>query len=301
MTGALICRLHRGDAACLAANWAESSVYDSGRWLAVIRDGFGCDVARLDVMLGGSCIAQFPLALQRKAIFMLAGSPLRGTHSEFGGWIADGTDVAQVMKAVHAYLRNAGHAWIEFIFADPAASLEQVMQGLGYKVERKPSSLVDLDKSSEDVWKGFAGRARTEIRKAEKNGLSVRRLTSDDNEDYMRLVETVFLGQKRRASFDVSFLNAVHSHLHARECAHYGIFTDGQLVAGGLFLHYNNRMVFVSGASDHATRKLGGNSLIQWQAIKDAMAAGVTRYDMGGTGVATIDKFKISKYAHEPF
>ena len=110
----------------------------------------------------------------------------------------------------------------------------------------------------------------------------------------MALVDGVFAGQRRKPSFDQRFLNAVHNHLAADDFSHLGILRDGKLAAGGLFFRDADRMVFVSGASDSVSRKLGANSLLQWVAIKGAMAGGVTRYDMGGVGLDGIDKFKAS-------
>jgi len=286
---------HRDDTS-IEMDWTESSVYDTWRWLSVIHDGFGCDVARLKVMKGDQCLAQFPLTTRRKSVFLLGGSPLRGTHTEFGGIIntVTTTKAAEVMAAVHAHIRKMGCGWIEFIFSQPTLDIDKAMCDLGYERNQKHSLQVDLDQSSVSVWKGFSGRARTEIRKAEKNALSVERLVAKHNADYMHLVNTVFAGQKRQPSFDIKFLDAIHGHLHDDEFAHYGVFMEGQLVAGGLFLYGQGRMVFVSGASDYTSRKLGVNSLIQWRAMQEAMKAGIKLYDMGGTGVSSIDKFKAS-------
>jgi len=288
--------VQHSDDASSEVDWTESSVYDTWRWLSVIHDGFGYDVARLKVMKRNQCLAQFPLTTRRKSIFLLGGSPLRGTHTEFGGTINTITTItaAEVMVAVHTHIRKMGCSWIEFIFSQPILDIDKVMGDLGYERKQKHSLQVDLDQSAEMVWSSFSGRARTEIRKAEKYALSVERLLAKHNVDYMHLVNTVFSGQKRQPSFDIKFLDAIHEHLHDDEFAHYGVFMRGQLVAGGLFLFGQDRMVFVSGASDYTSRKLGVNSLIQWKAMQEAIKAGIKLYDMGGTGVSSIDKFKAS-------
>ena len=273
-----------------------TSVYDSDRWTSVVRDGFGLATHYLHVDDGVGDLACLPVINRRQGPFRLTGSPLRGTHTEFGGAFATGADQAAILQQLHRHFRAMRNSWIEWIFApgvlDQAG--QDSLHALGYVTEHKHSILVDLDRPLDEVWAGFAGRARTEVRKAEKNGLQARRLKPDECASYMQLVADVFARQRRNSSFDQRFLDAVHEHLSPHEYAHYGVFRDEQLVAGGLFLTGASRMVFVSGASHYDSRKLGVNSLIQWQAIQDAVAAGVTHYDMGGTGVGTIDKFKTS-------
>jgi CelD/BcsL family acetyltransferase involved in cellulose biosynthesis len=272
------------------------SLYDSDRWLAVVRDGFGVSTSYLTICEAAAIQAQFPLMTQRKGPFTLAGSPLRGTHSEFGGSMVAGADQAALMLALHRYLRKQGASWIELTFDNGGldSTGQWALAQCGYDREEKHSLLVDLSVSLDDIWMSFAGRARTEVRKAEKNSMAVVRLGPEHCQAYDSLVAQVFANQKRQSSFDQRFLDAVHRHLSPRNFAHYGVFNDGQLVAGGLFFTDRDRMVFVSGASDQQARRLGVNSLIQWHAIQHAVQAGVTHYDMGGTGVGAIDKFKAS-------
>ena len=227
MKQSLHVHLREDDEALKADDWEQSSVYDTGRWLTVIRDGFGCKVARLDVMRGSECLARIPLATNRKFVFSLL-KPLRGTHTEFGGMIKDTPEGADIIKAIHHFLKEKGFSWVEFVFPDPAQNIPLVMQDLGYAQDQKHSYLVDLSRSSDEIWDGFAGRARTEIRKAEKNGLTVERLTPAHNGSYMKLVEAVFAGQKRRPSFSLSFLDAVHHHMRPDEFSHYGVFDGGK-------------------------------------------------------------------------
>lgn len=280
----------------LASAIPVTSVYDSDRWALVVRDGFGLGTHYLHIDDSVGDVACVPVMTRRQGPFRLVGSPLRGTHTEFGGAFAVGVDQAEILQQLHRQLRAARNSWIEWIFAPSVLDHagQDALCSLGYVTEHKHSIMVDLNRPLDDIWAGFAGRARTEVRKAEKNGLQIVRLGPDNCASYMQLVADVFARQQRNASFDQRFLDAVHAHLLPEEFAHYGVFKDTQLVAGGLFLTGVNRMVFVSGASDHESRKLGVNSLIQWQAIQDAVAAGVTQYDMGGTGVGAIDKFKAS-------
>jgi hypothetical protein len=274
----------------------NESIYESDAWLSVVRDGFDITTGRLKITNNNKIIANLPLMMRRKIFFKLVGIPLRGTHSEFGGLILLDSDREEILLAIHKCLRKAGNSWIELIFPPEVNSdkLKDFLSQIGYEVEQKHSLVLDLNQSIDDVWKGFQGRARTDIRKAKKNGLQVKCLGPEYNHDYMNLVKNVFSNQKRKNSFDIRFLDALHKHLLADRLAHYGVFLKGKLIAGGIFLKSSERMVFVSGASIESGKKLGANSLIQWKAITDAHTNGILEYDLGGTGIARIDKFKHS-------
>lgn len=273
---------------------ASKGIYNSDRWLVVLQKGFNCKVKKIEVVLDGECVARFPFAFRSKGSFLIGGAPLRGTHTEFGGWFAKGADQKMIMNFLHRKLREMGFSWIEFAFLGEPNNLEQVMSEIGYKVEPRHSLVVELRGSEDTVWNAFSGRARTEIRKATKSGLKVVRLDLEHVRQYMNLVQAVFSRQRRLPSFDINFLEEVHKNLSSDDFAHYGVFLNGSLIAGGLFLYSQNRMVFVSGASDLNSRRLGVNSLVQWHAIKCAIERGVSVYDMGGIGVHSIDKFKES-------
>lgn len=272
----------------------QSSVYDSARWLKTVKEGFKCDVAWLEVFTGSQLTVRLPLIIRKKMSILFLGSPIRGVHTEFGGRLASDLVKKGVLSEVHFYLRKYGAHWIEFAFFNDSNMIGEEMTRLGYICDRRISRVIDLNKTVDAIWTDFPGRARNEIRKAVKNGLKVCRLGPHNNEEYQFLVESVFKLKRRNASFKKPFLDALHSNLHDSEIHHYGIFIEEKLVAGGIFLSGNGRLVFISGASNILSRKLGANSLIQWRAIQDAQASGVQLYDMGGSGIQEIDTFKKS-------
>jgi hypothetical protein len=272
----------------------KRSLYACDRWLRLIQDSFGCKTKTVAVLKGNTVVAEFPLIYQSKIFFILVGSPLRGTHTEFGGVILDDRYTKAIMAKMHDYLLRDNASWIEFALQTPPENLGDVMGSMGYSREARQSIIIALDKSVEEIWRNFAGRARTEIRKAQKKSLAVQILKESDNSNYYDLILNVFNRQKRNPSFDKKFLDAVYAQIQTDNFLHCGVFYDNNLVAGALFLKDKKRIVFVSGASNAEGRRLGANSLIQWFAIQSSVEAGLTEYDMGGAGVREIDKFKKS-------
>jgi len=60
-------------------------------------------------------------------------------------------------------------------------------------------------------------------------------------------------------------------------------YNGEQAVAAMLTLRYRDTMVYKYGCSDHRFNRMGGMHLLYWQAIQEAKAAGLRRFDFGRT------------------
>jgi len=69
---------------------------------------------------------------------------------------------------------------------------------------------------------------------------------------------------------------------------------NNEIVASSIFLIYKNRMLFLSGGSNFKGNKYSANSLVQYTAMTYAIKNKITKYDLGGVGCTSIDKFKES-------
>jgi len=69
---------------------------------------------------------------------------------------------------------------------------------------------------------------------------------------------------------------------------------DNKIGAAAIFVKGNHRMMYLSGVATKEGMCHSASSLVQWQAMKQGISEGMTEYDMGGLGIASIDKFKRS-------
>ena len=69
---------------------------------------------------------------------------------------------------------------------------------------------------------------------------------------------------------------------------------NGLFIAGSIFLIDRNRMIYLSGTSNLEGMKTAATSALQYYAMVYGIKNGCTRYDMGGLGIPSIDKFKYS-------
>lgn len=272
--------------------WPERSIYDSQRWGKILRDGFNCKISRLSVFDGNKLVAYFPITFKKKGVFLIGGSPLRGTHTEFGGSIEASEQTFEIMQFVNQFLNQRKFSWFEFSFAESSEKIRQAMQKIGYTYETRESSVVNLRNSPESLFNQLNGSTKRQVRKALRNELRVEFLNQKNNVVYMRLVEQVYKNQRRKPSFQIEFLDSIYTNLKPSEFLHCGIFKRNELIAGALFFIHSGRLVFVSGASNEIGKSLGANSLLQWFAIEYGCKKNFSEYDLGGMGIKTIDRFK---------
>jgi lipid II:glycine glycyltransferase (peptidoglycan interpeptide bridge formation enzyme) len=202
--------------------------------------------------------------------------------------------IQKLMAELHEFVAK-DKSYIEF-----GCKGEQTWAGMlnvhGYKNLKRATLIVDLLSGEQAVWSSFEGRARNMVRKAEKAGVVVHTVVPDNQwigQYYLMLVNT-FRRQGLVAPHPHSFYKQLIelSNTNIARCVMAEV--NGVMIAGGIFLIDQKRMLYLSGASTEEGMNLAATSLLQWHAIKEAIQLGVTEYDMGGLGVPSIDKFKRS-------
>ena len=134
-------------------------------------------------------------------------------------------------------------------------------------------------------------------RKAEKSGVIIEELDyslENVNKFYNLLVETF----KRRGckihhpkSF---FIELVRELSREKMILFLETKVKGETASMGIFVYNDFEIHFLSGASNPNFNCYAPNNLMHWFAIKKASEMKIQKYDMGGKGIASIDRFKAS-------
>jgi lipid II:glycine glycyltransferase (peptidoglycan interpeptide bridge formation enzyme) len=135
------------------------------------------------------------------------------------------------------------------------------------------------------------------IRKSEKNGVVVRieALGSQVLGEFVAMIKATFRHQGLAMPHPFSAYVALARNLEPINCLMFVTARyQGRLVSGGIFIVDANRMVFHSGSSTPEGLTLAASSLVQWKAMREGFLRGTQHYDLGGVGVASIDRFKES-------
>ncbi|WP_437340238.1 lipid II:glycine glycyltransferase FemX [Aeromicrobium stalagmiti] len=139
-------------------------------------------------------------------------------------------------------------------------------------------------RTEDDVLAGMNQLWRRNIKKAAKAGVEVTTGTRDDLPEFHR----VYAETAERDHFTprpLSYFERMWDALSAEEPDRIVLFLarhEGDLVAATTMVRVGEHAWYSYGASTTAKRDVRGSNAIQWQMIRDALAAGATTYDMRG-------------------
>lgn len=154
---------------------------------------------------------------------------------------------------------------------------------LGLDNAQSQSWLVDLSKGREAVWDGMEGRARTNVRKAEKDGVTVRlaKPGEDDLQAYYALHQQTY-GRTGAATHPKAYFQAIFEKFLA---AGLGLilFAEqaGTVIAAASFGLYKNAGHYWTGAASPDGLRSGANSLLQWTAMTMMIERGALWFESG--------------------
>ena len=184
---------------------------------------------------------------------------------------------------------------------DAALALQQALKKLGWKEldasggfaagQPKFNFQIPLDgRTEDDVLAGMNQLWRRNIKKATKLGVEVTTGTRDD----LPAFHEIYAETAQRDHFTprpLSYFERMWDALNAEEPDRLVLYLahhEGDLVASTTMVRVGEHAWYSYGASTTAKREVRGSNAIQWQMIRDAMAAGATTYDMRGI-TETID------------
>src|SRR5262249_54045804 len=142
---------------------------------------------------------------------------------------------------------------------------------------------IDLDRPEAEIWDGFWGAARQNIRKAERSGVKVRASHElSDLHVFYQMHCHIRKAKYRMLPQPFAFFE----HLHAAFAANDGLTVllaevDGTPAAGTVFLAHGDTQYYKFNASvDSATCP---NDLLAWEGIKLAHRGGLKLFDFGAS------------------
>ena len=148
----------------------------------------------------------------------------------------------------------------------------------------------------------LASSNRRAIRKAEKSDLKIVRSTR--LEDLKTFYELLCFNRKRHGlpPQPWNFFKNLYDHIISKEIGMVFLARMGsEAIAGALFLHFGQRVIYKFGASNKAYQNLRANNLIMWSAIKWFSRNGFTDLDFGRTSISNegLRRFKCQWNASE--
>jgi serine/alanine adding enzyme len=250
----------------------NASGYHLSAWRRVIQEAFGHPTIYLMAKdEQGAIRGVLPLALLSSVIFgrFLVSLPF----VNYGGLIADNDEAmtrlkeaavrqAQLVKAAHIELRQQEPCGIDW----PSS-------------QRKVSMRAQLPSLFDELWSGFSSKLRSQVRRAQKEGMTARVGGAECVEDFYRVFSRCMrdLGTPVYAEkfFDV-MVNAFPKE--SRICV---VSLDGVPLAAGLLYGFRHTLEIPWAASDKRYNRLSPNMLLYSSALQYACQQGFQFFDFG--------------------
>ena len=208
---------------------------------------------------------------------------------------------AAVAAAVVAWCRaNVGGIGISLEPDWPAGAgvaLERARQGASTVLV--PTTVVlDLTKTPDELLADMDRSPRHDIRKAARDGMDIRRVTTDDE---VRAVLEVYKETARRADFALhsdEYYLSVHREL-GEQSVLVAAYDDGEPVCFSWCINSSRTSFQLYGGGNAAGRKLRATTPTYWRTVEIAQQDGLTRFDFNGLLNDGISDFKRSLAKHE--
>ncbi|WP_245993332.1 lipid II:glycine glycyltransferase FemX [Xylanimonas allomyrinae] len=273
--------------------WGWGSVKEGGPWTArriQVADANGAVVGLAQVL-----VRHLPAPF--KALAYVPRGPVVGPDG-----VGSDDDRAAVAHAVVDWCtQNAGAIGVTFEpdwAAGTALGLPAARPGRNTILY--PSTLIlDLGREPDALLADMRKSTRYEIRKAARDGLVIRRITTQEE---VRQVLDVYRTTAQRAGFvlhDDEYYLAVHRELGDASRLVSAFDEDGNPCCFAWAVASGETAFLLYGGANEAGRRLRATAAVYWASIEDARAKGVRRYDLNGLLNDGIGEFKRSFAKHE--
>lgn len=208
--------------------------------------------------------------------------------------------LSQIADAISSYLKNTSHAVV--VTFEPDIDEQVLFHPVGGVPSSSPIMLpetlvIDLTQSPEQLQSDMTKKCRQYIRKSERAGVSVVRVT-----DAKQIDRCLEIYDDTAVRSDFALHNHVYYHAVYRELGDaspvYLAEVDGEAVAFLWLLRSSTTSTELYGGAVERGLKLHANHILKWTVMLDQKDYGITRYDMNGLLGEGITQFKKGFASH---
>jgi hypothetical protein len=252
------------------------SVFHSSAWARVLVETYGYSPNYLLAIKDGKIAALVP---QMEVDSILTGR--RSVCLPFSDYcdplVGEGTAAVEAMSELIRHGKNARWRSIELRCCE------------SFSAEAKPSASylghsLDLDGDEARLFRGFRASTQRNVRKAEREGVSVcSSTTADSMAEFCRL-NCITRKEHGLPPQPQRFFRKLHEHILRNNG---GFIVLGRLrrtcISAAVFLYFGNRVFYKYGASDKVMQHLRANNLVMWEAIRSCATGGFRSFCFGRT------------------
>ncbi|MFZ8198264.1 GNAT family N-acetyltransferase [Alteromonas portus] len=253
----------------------DSSAYHQFAWLEAVKDAYGHTMLGVLALCAntGQVVGVFPAVLM--TIPLLGKRICSLPYCDVGYGLADNGNVLNEMhEFLAAQMRNVKGKKLEI------RGVEQTSLETTQFENRKVRMLLPLPKSSEALLSSFKSKLRSQIRKAEKNGLTFELgtsnvLVSDFYHVYAQNMRDLGSPVHAEKWFKAIIKNYGKSSLISV------VYHNGQPIGGGIIIKSGNNASIPWASTLRDFNRLAPNMLLYWSLLSHCADNGVSVFDFG--------------------
>jgi FemAB-related protein (PEP-CTERM system-associated) len=258
------------------AKHSAASPYHRFEWADAVAAAYGHPAQRLYALRGGRVVGILPLVAMRSPFD--GGRLVSLPFCDVGGPLCQDAEVERgLVEKAAALGRRLGAKQVELRMSAP---LESVPAGFGASVHsHKVRMVMDLPPSSDELMASFKSKLRSQIRRAERNGVEFRRGTPGQVDRFYE----VFCTNMRDLGSPVHARGWFEEVLRSyRENAALALVCFEDKPIGGGILLFNGGGASIPWASTlRSHNHLAPNMLLYWGLLKLACDRGCRTFDFG--------------------
>jgi len=258
------------------ASQPNATPYHASAWLTAVEKAYGHVAWVITAHHNGKLCGALPLVKVKRPF--RAGTLVSVPFCDLGGLLADSPDIANEMRfAAQNLAASLGGAALEIREGGPELLPEECTDLAG---DTKVRMLCELPACSETLFKSYKPKLRSQIRKAEKNGLTAEVRQGDDA---IALFYAVFSRNMLRLG------SPVHSLSWFKELGRaYGdnllvglVFKGVEPIGGGIVLVQGKQACIPWASTLEEYNRLAPNMLLYWTLLAKVNDLGCTQFDFG--------------------
>lgn len=265
-------------------NFADKSIFTTVEWIKFVEEDSVAEPVTLRILKDDTFIGYFSALMVKKFGIKIIASPFSGWSTCFMGFDMAGGQRIDIIRDLSNHLfKTFNCSYIEII--DRAISVDQA-RALGLEYASVSTLELEINKSDEELFKGFETDCRNYIRQFERRGASLEKAIPNDDfaEEYYEQLKDVFAKQGMVPTYSVDKVKRLLKHLSKTDmllCLRVRS-PEGLSIGTSIFLGYNNKFFFWGGASLRPYQRYRPNEYMIWYAIKYWRDRGCSIFDMVG-------------------
>ena len=267
-------QFNNGDTGC----WDEyvlstpgASCYHLSGWKNVVEKSFGHKTYYLLYEEGNRILGVLPLVHQKS--FLFGNHIISLPYFNYGGVCAETQEISECL------LKEAINI-ADRVMADHIELRDTRFMENGWVVKSKKVSMrLGLPEESEELWKGFPSKLRSQVKKPQKDGLWSRIGGEEELESFFK-VFSINMRDLGTPVYSKSFFKNIFDQFHdsSRICT---VFHGKEPVASGFLLGFKKMLEIPWASSIRTYNSMSPNMLLYWEALKYACENGFRTFDFG--------------------